>query len=292
MANFYNEQSKNVRRTWVLMIIFLLIIIGLGYLASYWYGNPHILYGAIIFSLLMNVASYWYSDRIVISLTGARLANRSEYPDLYNIVENLSITAGLPMPKVYIVDEAAPNAFATGRDKNHAAVAVTTGLLKLLDRAELEGVVAHELAHIGNRDILLSTVVVVLVGFVTILADIFLRGGIGRSNDNNRGANLIVIIGLVFVILSPIIAKLIQLAISRKREFLADASAVELTRFPDGLARALQKIESAHIPMQKTNNAIAHLYISNPVSGFGRKISNLFRTHPPTAERVKALIGH
>jgi heat shock protein HtpX len=197
------------------------------------------------------------------------------------------------MPKVYIIEDASPNAFATGRNKEHAVVAVTTGLLRILNKTELEGVIAHELSHIGNRDILLSTVVVVLVGFVSILANIFMRGGMGgRSRDNDsKGGNILAIVGIVLVILSPIFTKLIQLAISRKREFLADASGVLLTRYPEGLAGALQKISNAGIPLQNQNNAIAHLYISNPMGGVTKKISSLFSTHPPVEERIKAIMG-
>jgi heat shock protein HtpX len=292
MATIYTQQTKNTRRTWLLMSVFLVVIISLGYFISYYYNSPGILYVAIIFSLLMNVASYWWSDKIVLSMVGAKEAKHDEYTELYHIVENLSITAGLPMPKVYIIFDMSPNAFATGRNKDHAVVAVTTGLLQILNKNELEGVIAHELSHIGNKDILLSTVVVVLVGFVSILANIFMRGGMGRGRGDNKGGNIFAIIGIIFVILSPIFAKLIQLAISRKREFLADASAVLLTRYPEGLAGALQKISEANIPMQKANNATAHLFIANPFGGAGKKVSSLFSTHPPVEERVKALLGN
>jgi len=286
MATIYTEQAKNTRRTWYLMTVFLVIIILLGYFIASYYHNTGILYFAIIFSLFMNVLSYWYSDKIVLSMAGAKEAKHDEYTDLYHIVENLSITAGLPMPKVYIIEDASPNAFATGRNKDHAVVAVTTGLLQILNKVELEGVIAHELSHIGNKDILLQTVIVVLVGFISILANIFMRGGMGKGNrDDNKGG------GIILVILSPIVAKLIQLAISRKREFLADASGVLLTRYPEGLASALQKISSANIPLHNPNNATAHLYISNPFGGAGKKVSNLFSTHPPVEERIKALMG-
>jgi heat shock protein HtpX len=293
MATIYTQQTKNTRRTWLLMTLFLAVIVGLGYFISYYYNSPGILYFAIIFSLLMNVASYWWSDKIVLSMAGAKEAKHDEYTELYHIVENLSITAGLPMPKVYIIEDISPNAFATGRNKDHAVVAVTTGLLRLLNKNELEGVIAHELSHIGNKDILLSTVIVVLVGFVSILANIFMRGGMGRGSrdSDNKGGNVLAIIGIIFVILSPIFAKLIQLAISRKREFLADADGVLLTRYPEGLASALQKISGANIPLQKANNATAHLFIANPFGGAGKKISGLFSTHPPVEERIKALIG-
>lgn len=296
MATVYTQQASNTRKTWFLMTMFLVIIVVLGYFISYYYNSLAILYFAIIFSLLMNVASYWWSDKIVLSMSGAKEAKHDEYTDLYHIVENLSITAGLPMPKVYIMNESAPNAFATGRNKDHAVVAVTTGLLKILNKSELEGVIAHELSHIGNKDILLQTVIVVLVGFVSILANIFMRGGMrgGRDNDSKAG-NIFAIVGIILVILSPIFAKLIQLAISRKREFLADASGVLLTRYPEGLASALQKISGANIPMSNPNNATAHLFISNPfknkVAAFGSKTSSLFDTHPPVEQRIKAIMG-
>ncbi len=274
------------------MATFLVVIITLGYFISYYYNNSGILYFAIFFSIIMNVISYWYSDKIVLSMSGAKEALHDEYIDLYHIVENLSITAGLPMPKIYVINDISPNAFATGRDKEHAVVAVTTGLLRILNKSELEGVMAHELSHIGNRDILLSTVIVVLVGFISILANMFMRGGFRRGNDRNENGNgILMILGIVFIILSPLISKLIQLAISRKREFLADASGALLTRYPDGLASALQKISNANIPMKNANSATAHLFISNPFGGAGKKAASLFSTHPPVEERVSALVG-
>ncbi len=290
MATVYTQQSKNIRNTWLLMSLFFVIVITLGYFISYYYNNPTILLIAIIFSLTMNVASYWWSANIVLTMSGAKEAKHDEYMDLYHLVENLSITAGLPMPKVYIISDSSPNAFATGRNKDNAVVAVTTGLLSLLNKTELEGVIAHELSHIGNRDILLQTVVVVLVGFVSILANIFMRSGGGRNNDNKKG-NILMIIGIVFIILSPIFAKIIQLAISRKREFLADASGVLLTRYPDGLASALQKISGMNIPMKNSNQATAHLFISNPFGNSKKSFTSLFSTHPPVEQRIKALIG-
>jgi heat shock protein HtpX len=295
MATLYTEQSKNVTKTWLLMTVFFVVVILFGWFMSIYYNNTSILYFFIIFSILMNFFSYWFSDKIVLKLAGAKEAKREEYFDLYTSVENLSITAGLPMPKVYVVQDSAPNAFATGRDKNHAVVCATTGLLAILNKAELEGVMAHELSHIGNRDMLLSTVVVVLVGFITIVADIFTRnlffGGLGRNRDNKAGG-VLMIIGIVLSILAPIFAVLIQLAISRKREFLADASGALLTRYPDGLANALRKISQASRPMVRQSGAIAHLYIADPKgSRIGKKISGLFATHPPVDERIKALVG-
>ena len=297
MATLYTEQSKNVRRTWLLMSLFFVIVVALGWFIGYYYNNQGILYLAIIISIVMNVFSYWNSDKIALSLSQARPAIREENVSLFQAVENLSITAGLPLPKLYIIDDLAPNAFATGRDKNHASIAVTSGLLGMMDKNELEGVIAHELSHIGNRDILLQTVVVVLVGFIAILANIFMRSGwLGgnqrRSRDDNGGGlgGILMIVGIVFVILSPIIAQLIQLAISRKREFLADADGVLLTRYPDGLISALKKIEAYGQPMIHANNATAHMFISNPFgAGATTGMAKLFMTHPPVEERIRAL---
>ena len=296
MATLYTQQTKNVEKTWLLMTVFFAVVVAIGWAFSYYYGDPNILYFFVAFSVLMNIFSYWYSDKIVLKLAGAKEANREENFDLYTTVENLSITAGLPMPKVYIVNDPSPNAFATGRDKEHAVVCATTGLLAILNKTELEGVIAHELSHVGNRDMLLSTVVVVLVGFISILASVFRNslffGGGRRNNDGEEGA-ILMIIGIILSILAPIVAMLIQLAISRKREFLADASGALLTRYPEGLASALQKISQYSQPMLRQSSAIAHLYIADPTGGskFGKKISNLFSTHPPIEERIKALVG-
>ncbi len=291
MATLYTHQSQNVRKTWLLMTTFLVLIVLIGFAFSQYYGNPNILYIFFAFAVLMNIYSYWNSDKLAIKMSGAFPADENQYRELHNIVENLSITAGLPKPRVYIINDMAPNAFATGRDKNHAAVAVTTGLLQILNRSELEGVIAHELSHIGNRDILVGTVAVVLAGFITIVADIFIRshlfGGRGRDDDNRGG--LLMIIGIILAILAPIFATLIQLSISRKREFLADASGALLTRYPEGLASALAKISQYGTPMQKASKATAHLFIANP---FGvNKIKSLFSTHPPVQSRIEALLG-
>lgn len=277
------------------MTFFFVVVIGIGWIFSYIYQSQAILYIFVAVSLLMNIFSYWYSDKIVLSMYRAQEVNKQNSPVLWNVVENLSITAGLPMPKVYIIPDSQPNAFATGRNKNHAAVAVTSGLLEILNKNELEGVVAHELAHIGNRDILLSTIVVVLVGFVTLISDFFLRSQIFGYHNNERGGNaqvFLMIAGIVLAILSPIVAVLIQLAISRKREFLADASGALLTRYPEGLASALEKISGhSHEPMRKASNATAHLFISNPFGSRTKGLSKLFMTHPPVEERVRALRG-
>ena len=301
MTTLYTHQDSNIRKTWLLMTLFFGVIVALGWFLSYYYNSPFILYFAVLFSILMNFGSYWYSDKIVLRITRARLVSSGDNPTLINLVENLAITAGLPMPRVYIIDDPVPNAFATGRNKEHAAIAVTSGLLTTLNRTELEGVIAHELSHIGNRDILLSTIVVTLVGLIAILADFFLRSHIwGWGGSRNRGGGsgdrtgaVFMIVGVIFVILSPIISTIIQLAISRKREFLADASGALLTRYPEGLASALQKISQYNQPMKTASNATAHLFIANP---FGPKaisrISKLFMTHPPVKDRIKALVGN
>jgi heat shock protein HtpX len=294
MATLYTHKDQNIAKTWILMVVFFTIVIAIGWAVSYYFNSPGILLFAVIFAIAMNITSYWFSDKLVVAMAGAREAKDLEYPDLHNIVENLAITAGLPKPKIYIIEDPAPNAFATGRDAKHAVVAVTTGLMQMMNRTELEGVIAHELSHIGNRDMLVSTVAVVLVGFVTLISDFFLRstlmGGGGRDNKNP----ILMIVAIAFIVLAPIVATLMQLAISRKREFLADASGALLTRYPEGLASALQKIGSYQAPMRRANNATAHLYISNPF-GPGKRLSGLtklFMTHPPVEERVAALLGH
>lgn len=292
MATIYTQQDANVRKTWLLMTGFLVAVIAIGYAVSWYLGNPFIVYIAVIFALLMNIYSYWFSDKLVLRMTGARPATKEKFPELYNIVENLSITAGLPMPKVYVVDDPSPNAFATGRNPENAVVAATTGLLQILDRNELEGVMAHELGHVGNRDMLVMTVAVVLAGFVAILAD-FLSRAIFFGGDRDRHPAFL-ILGILGIILAPIAAQLIQMAISRKREYLADASAALLTRYPEGLASALEKISRMGRPMKRTSHATAHLFISDPYGGatkksIGQRINNLFATHPPAEDRIRAL---
>ncbi len=294
MATIYTHKDSNIRKTWILISIFLIFIIGLGWVFSYQFNSPIILLIAVIFSTLMSLTSYWYSDKIVLKMSKAKEINKQENLELYRLVENLSITAGLPLPKIYIIEEMAPNAFATGRDPKHAVVAVTRGLLDKLDRSELEGVIAHELSHIGNRDILLQTVVVILVGMVALLSDWFLRWTIfgGRRNSDKGGgqmAAIMMLVGLLLAILSPFIALLIQLAVSRKREFLADADGALLTRYPEGLAKALEKISQDSTKLKVANKAMAHMYISNPFKG--KKVRKMFLTHPPMEERTKALRG-
>ncbi len=285
----YSHQSKNVELTWLYLTTFLLVVIGIGYVFAQLYGSSAILYGAVVFSIFTSFASYWWSDKIVLSMARAKLVERETNPELYTLVENLAITSGMPLPKIYITEDPALNAFATGRNPEHGVICFTTGILARLNRTELEGVAAHELSHIKNRDTLVSTVVVILAGFISILADLFQRSlffGGSRDNDNRSNGPLI-IVGIVLSILAPIAAFLIRMAISRKRELLADASGALLTRYPEGLASALEKISSDPQPVATASDATAHLYISNPFKG--RHLSKLFMTHPPVEERVAAL---
>lgn len=285
------------------MTMFLLFVIVLGFALSFMYGNANILYYAVIISILVNIGAYWFSDKLVLSMANATpVESRAEYPELWNTLENLSITAGLPMPRLYVIDDPAPNAFATGRNKDHAVVAVTTGLLPLLNKSELEGVLAHELSHIGNRDMLVSTVVVVFAGLISIVADFALRisafgGGDGEAKKNP----LFFVLGIVAILLAPLAATIIRLAVSRQREFLADATGALITRYPEGLASALQKISNFHQPMRVQQHAIAHLFISDPSGANDESevrehehvswFTKLFMTHPPVAERVERLLG-
>lgn len=293
MATIYTQRSNNTWKTMFLMAMFFVLIVLIGWAVSWYFNSPMLLYVAVGISIVMNIGSFWFSDKLVLSMTHARPASREEFFDLYTVTENLSVAAGLPMPKLYVVDDPAPNAFATGRDEKHAVVAATTGLLSILNRQELEGVIAHELSHIQNKDMLVMTIAVVLSGFIAIVADMFLRASMfGGDRDNGKAGALFMVLALVAAILAPIAATLIQLAISRKREFLADASGALLTRYPEGLASALQKISSYGRPMRSANHATAHLFIGNP---FGAKsgdfINKMFATHPPVEERVKALLG-
>jgi len=297
--NLYQQQASNVRRTWALIIGFLIVVTGLGYAISYYYDSPGILIIAFVIAVVTNFYAYWASDKLVLSLNHARPASREEFFDFYTVTENLAITAGLPKPKLYVIDDPAPNAFATGRNQDHAVVCATTGLLSMMSRTELEGVIAHELSHVKNKDILLMTVAVVLAGFVAMAANIFLRmsfwgGGRRDSRDSN---GLLIILAVVGIVLAPIAAQLIELAISRRREYLADASGALLTRYPEGLASALQKIGGYAAPMQHPNLATAHLFIGDPFGekggkqGVGAWIERFFSTHPPIADRIKALLS-
>jgi len=296
MSTLYIQAEKNVRKSWILMTSFLIFVIFLGWIFAQVFESSAILYFAVFLAFFQSFVSYWYSDKIVLAMTGAKPIEKKDNPELYRIVENLCIAAGLPVPKIYIIDEEQPNAFATGRDKNHAVVVVTRGLLERLEKPELEGVLSHELAHIGNKDMLLQTITVTLVGFVAVLSDWFLRmsfWGMGRRDDERSNANAIFFVfAIVAAILAPLAAQLIHLAISRKREFLADATGSLITRYPEGLARALEKIAKTETPMKSASPATAHLFFSNPFKKRKEKqnwVAKLFSTHPPIEERIKAL---
>ncbi|MCL4426876.1 M48 family metallopeptidase [Patescibacteria group bacterium] len=296
MPTLYSLKDSNIHKTWLLMFFFSIFVIGLGWLFSVVYNSWGILIFAIGFSVIYNLFSYWNADKIALALSGAHALPREQSESLYQTVENLSITMGLPMPALYIINDPSPNAFATGRDPHHSSVAVTVGLLRMMDNDELEGVLAHEMSHIGNRDILVSTIAVMLVGVVAMLGDLFLRISFwgGERENNNNGGVILLVIGVAAAILAPLAAMLIQLAISRRREGLADATGVLTTRYPEGLIGALKKIEAYGAGMRRAQTATAHLYFANP---FGadkahRKVSwfaKLFMTHPPIDERIAAL---
>jgi heat shock protein HtpX len=297
MATLYTHKDANTRLTWVYLTGFLVFVIGVGWVFAQAFGNSFILYVAVILAVVMNFAAYWWSDKIVLAISGAKEVTRENGRQIYRLVENLCITAGLPVPKIYIIPDSAPNAFATGRDPEHAAIALTSGIIEKLEKSELEGVIAHELSHIGNRDILLSTLITVMVGFVALLSDFFLRwtwlGG-GRDNDRGGGqAQLVLFIAaIVLALLAPLAATIMKLAISRKREFLADADGGLLTRYPEGLASALEKISADQEVLEVANKATAHLYIANPLKGKrGKGLAKLFLTHPPVEERIAKLRG-
>lgn len=288
----YTQADSNIRKTWLLITGFLVFIIALGWFFSQLLQNQAILIIAVIFAVVQGLISYWHSDKIVLAMTRARPVAKKDNPELYRLVENLCITAGLPLPQIYIIEESQPNAFATGRDKNHAVVAVTRGLLEGLEKTELEGVISHELSHIGNKDMMLQTIIVILAGVVAILSNFFLRasfwGGQRRRDSRDSGGAILMLLGVIAAILAPIAAALIQMAISRKREFLADAAGALLTRYPEGLARALEKISRNPEPLKSASNATAHLFIVNPFKQKTR-FTNLFSTHPPVEARIKIL---
>ncbi|MFH1402525.1 MAG: M48 family metalloprotease [Patescibacteria group bacterium] len=295
--NITEQKSKNIQKTWLLMASFFVFVIAVGWAFSYIFADQSILYFAVGFSVLMNVLSYWFSDKIVLKMAGAKQISRADNRILFDTVERLVHRTGLPMPKLYLISDQSPNAFATGRNAQHSAVAVTSGLLNILDERELEGVISHELSHILNKDILLATVAVVLAGFISLISDFFLRATFfrslgGRDNDNQAGG-LLAAAGIALAVLAPLVAMLIRLAISRKREFLADASGAALTHNPSGLASALEKISQNSAPLKRASYATAHLYISSPFRG--KKSSNwfakLFMTHPPVEDRVRILRG-
>jgi heat shock protein HtpX len=291
----YQLVAKNKQKSSIIMVLFVAFIVFATYVMAVGFQYDLSIVGiALIISGLISFSSYWFSDKIILSISGAKEANRQQHFDFYTIAENLAVSKRMPKPKLYVIEDSAPNAFATGRDPEHAVVCCTTGLLQKLNRSELEGVIAHELSHIQNYDIRLMGVVTILVGLVALLSDFILRSSFrGRSRNNREGGQLQVILlitGIVMALLSPIIAKIIQLAISRRREFLADSSAVGFTKNPEGLARALEKIAADKEPLESANNATAHLYIANPLKNTnGHLFSGLFSTHPPIEERIKLL---
>lgn len=295
MLNVYEQQDANRRKSLLIILVFIGFIIAISWIFGQILGYGLDFVGmALILSGLMSFASYWWSDRIILTLSGARLADRKKDFLFYTVAENLAIAGQIPLPRLYVIENSAPNAFATGRDPKHAVVCATTGLLGKLNRTELEGVIAHEVSHIRNFDTRLMGIVTILLGMVTLLADWFIKGV--RVRDRDRGESqigaVLFLIGVILAVLSPFIAQLIQLAISRRREFFADASAVMLTRQPDGLIKALLKISADREPLEAANKATAHLYIVNPLRNRHDQVgwfANLFNTHPPIEERIKVL---
>ena len=296
-TTIYNRIDQNIRNTFLLMAVFGVLLTTLVWVFSQAWGYDSIsalgLAGiTLIITGVINLFSWYYSDKIALAVSQACEIDRKNYPELYTLIDNLCIGAGVPAPKIYLINDSAPNAFATGRDPQHSAIAVTNGLLQKLDRRELEGVLAHELMHIQNRDTLYMTIVVILVGFIALLTDIFSRSiwyGGGKRDRSNNGGGIFILIGLLLAILAPVIAQLLKFAVSREREYLADASAALLTRYPEGLASALEKISADTEPLEVANKATAHMYIVNPLNEWQGTVNNLFSTHPPITERVQRL---
>lgn len=297
MANLYTSVSANKRNSFFITVAITAVFVVLGYfLGKYWgsgYGGVFI---AFLVALVMSLSAYYGGDKMVLGISRAKRIEKKDYPQLFNVIEELAIAGGLPMPAIYVIDDTAPNAFATGRDPKHASVAITTGLMQKLNRDELQGVMAHELSHVGNRDILYATMVGILVGSIVMMSDFFLRsffwgGGRRRRSDSEGGAAgaIFLVIAILLAVLAPIFAKLLQLAVSRQREYLADASAAKLTRYPEGLASALQKIAGDKEVLEVANRATQHLYIVNPIKPFEKRASRLFSTHPPIQDRIARL---
>lgn len=293
----YEQISRNKWKSFFLVLFFLILVFVLTWLFGELTGfGPHGLILALIIATAMSVGSYYASDKIVLAISRAKPVRKEDYPYLYNVVEGLAIAAGLPKPRCYIIDDTAPNAFASGRNPENSVIVVTKGLLEKLNRVELEGVIAHEMSHIKNYDVLVQTLAVVMVGVIALLSDWILRSffwGGGRRKGKGRGggsgAQILIVVGLVMAVLSPLVAQLIRLAISRKREFLADANGALLTRYPPGLASALRKLAADREPLEAANKATAHLYIVNPLKDIKGKVNALFSTHPPIEERIAVL---
>jgi heat shock protein HtpX len=293
----YDEITRNKRNSWLLVIIITAFLVLLGYIVGeYWhrgYGYGGIIL-AVTVAVISGLISYFGGAGLVLAMSRAKKIEKKDHPQLFNVIDELSIAAGVPMPAVYIIDDTAPNAFATGRDPEHASVAITTGLLEKLSRDELQGVMAHELSHVQNRDILFSMMVGIMVGSIVLISDFFVRsviwGGRGRKKSGgDKGSGPLILIGIVLAIMAPLFAKMLQLAVSRQREYLADASAVQLTRYPEGLASALEKISGDREVLEVANRATQHMYIVNPIKPFEKRAKSLFSTHPPIEERVARL---
>jgi len=299
MGNLYTAISANKRNSFFITVAITAFFIVLGYFLGTYWGSSYAGVGiAFLLALVMSLSAYYGGDKMVLAASRAKRIEKKDYPQLFNVIEELSIAGGLPLPAVYVIDDTAPNAFATGRDPKHASVAITTGLMQKLNRDELQGVMAHELSHVGNRDILYATMVGILVGSIAMMSDFFLRsffwgGGRRRRSDGEGGVAgaILVIVAIVLAILAPICAKLLQLAVSRQREYLADASAAKLTRYPEGLASALEKISGDREVLEVANRATQHLFIVNPIKPFEKRASNLFSTHPPIQDRIARLRG-
>jgi heat shock protein HtpX len=292
----YDQISQNKRNSWLLVIVITVFLVALGYMIGEYWGKGYG-YGGIIFALVLalisGLISYYGGAGMILAMSKAKRIEKKDHPQLFNVIDELSIAAGVPMPAIYIIEDSAPNAFATGRDPEHASVAITTGLLSKLDRDELQGVMAHELSHVQNRDILFSMMVGIMVGSIVLISDFFVRSAIwgrgGRRKGNDKSSGPLILIGLALAILAPFFAKMLQLAVSRQREYLADASAALITRYPEGLARALEKIAGDKEVLEVANRATQHLYIVNPIKPFEKRAKSLFSTHPPIEERVARL---
>ncbi len=291
----YDEIAANKRNSWILIITVALILVGIGFFAGEYWGSRYAGVAlAVVIAAVSALAAYYGGAGMILTISRAKRIEKKDHPQLFNVVDELAIAGGLPMPAIFIIDDSAPNAFATGRDPEHASVAITTGLLDKLSRDELQGVMAHELSHVGNRDILFSMMVGIMVGSIVMVSDFFLRsvfwsrGGRKRDQKGNAGA-IMLVVALLFAIFAPLFAKLLQLAVSRQREYLADASAVKLTRYPEGLASALEKIAGDKEVLEVANRATQHLYIVNPIKPFEKRAKGLFSTHPPLEERVSRI---
>lgn len=291
----YSQIAENKRNSWLLVILVTAVLVLLGYLiGEYWGSGYGGIAAALVIALVSSLAAYFGGAGMILGLSRARRIEKKDHPQLFNVVEELTIAAGVPMPAIYVIDDTAPNAFATGRDPAHASVAITTGLLEKLSRDELQGVMAHELSHVQNRDILFAMMVGIMVGSIALISDFFLRsvfwgGGRRRRSGSDKGGGPLIVVALVLAILAPIFAKILQLAVSRQREYLADASAARLTRYPEGLASALEKIAGDREVLEVANRATQHLYIVNPIKPFEKRAKSLFSTHPPLEERVARL---